>query len=90
MVQDFELGGYLLPKDATVILHLHSVHHDATYWEAADEFRPERWIAEDGQLKKFDGFMPFSIGTVKPALGMPYTKHETLSSKHKFWFQIYL
>ena len=62
VVEDFELGGYVLPKDATVIVHLYTVHHDDTYWEAADEFQPDSWIGDDGQLKKFDRFMPFSLG----------------------------
>ena len=62
-VEDIEIGGYLVPKGAMAIFDLDSVHHDPTIWGSdANEFKPERWIDEEGQLRSFDGFMPFGLG----------------------------
>ena len=80
-IEDFELGGYLVPKDSIVILHLHSVHHDPACWEAPEEFRPERWISKDGKLKKFDGFIPFSKG-ICHCYALSYTNAHMTFSQH--------
>lgn len=61
---DTELDGYFIPKHTYVLSNLWTVHHDTEYWgEDADEFRPERFLTEDGTaVKKFERLIPFSIG----------------------------
>lgn len=38
------------------------MHHNPEYWEKPDEFRPERFLEEDGKLKRHASFMPFGVG----------------------------
>ena len=62
-MEDIEMGDYILPKNSFVLFNLDSVHVDESQWgEDALEFRPQRWIDESGDLKRFPAFMPFSAG----------------------------
>lgn len=41
------------------------IHADTKYWDAPEEFRPERWLSEEGKfVTKKEGFMPFGSGTL--------------------------
>ncbi|XP_050311649.1 uncharacterized protein LOC126747190 [Anthonomus grandis grandis] len=53
---------YVIPKDTTVLLNLHSVHHDKTFWKDPEVFRPERFLDKDGALKAHDRVMTFGLG----------------------------
>ena len=57
-----QLAGYTIPRGATVLIHLHSAHHDADHWGDPDVFRPERFIGADGKFRKDDFFVPFGVG----------------------------
>ena len=55
--------GYEVPKHAHVIPLLHAVHMNPEYWEEPEEFRPERFLTENGQnVQKPEQFMPFGVG----------------------------
>lgn len=62
-VEDYEVGGYTIPKDSLVLLSQFIIHRDRRFWENAETFLPERWeqqsIKEAG--KKYIYF-PFSSG----------------------------
>ncbi len=48
-----------------VMANFWSVHHDKECWEQPDEFLPERFLNEHGELRSildFPHFMPFSTG----------------------------
>ena len=60
--RDATIGGYTVPKDAWIIPNLYACHHDHDVWGDPDNFRPERWIDEQGALRKYKEFIPFSIG----------------------------
>lgn len=54
-----------VPKGQMIIWSAYSLHrHKAVYGEDATEFRPERWLDEDGHqsLKPGWGFLPFGGG----------------------------
>ena len=54
----------LIPKDAVIFIHMHAMHHDASYWgEDVEEFRPERWL-DFGTVKQRRGweYIPFLGG----------------------------
>ncbi|KAL9961432.1 hypothetical protein ACROYT_G030370, partial [Oculina patagonica] len=61
---DTTLQGYNIPKDTTVFANLWSLHHDPEVWDDPDEFRPKRFLDEEGSFvpPKADRFLPFSAG----------------------------
>ncbi|GMR49548.1 hypothetical protein PMAYCL1PPCAC_19743, partial [Pristionchus mayeri] len=64
-VRDVEIRGYKIPKDTWVNADIHYLMANDPLFENPDEFRPERYIAEDGKtLRKdlLDRTIPFSIG----------------------------
>ncbi|CAI9729732.1 cytochrome P450 2B4-like [Octopus vulgaris] len=61
-VLDTTLGGYDIPKNTIVQFNLMAAHYDPKYWDKPEEFRPERWIGENNELKKNEAYMPFSLG----------------------------
>lgn len=60
---DTQLGGYTIPKGAILQASVTSIHYDDRYWDRAKEFRPERWLDENGKLAMpKEGFLPFGVG----------------------------
>ncbi|EFN79541.1 Probable cytochrome P450 304a1 [Harpegnathos saltator] len=60
-VKDTTLGGYTIPADTPIVTNLAAMHHDPDLWGDPDNFRPERFIDEDGALIK-DMSLPFGLG----------------------------
>ncbi|CAO2600076.1 Cytochrome P450 2U1 [Lemmus lemmus] len=60
------LQGYTIPKGTVVIPNLWSVHRDPAIWEKPDDFCPDRFLDDQGQLLKRETFIPFGIGQLKP------------------------
>ena len=60
--RDVTVAGYTVPKDAFVIPNIYSCHRDHDLWGDPDNFRPERWIGEDGTLQSFPAFLSFGVG----------------------------
>ena len=62
-MRDTKFAGYDIPKDSLVFFHLYSALMDPAYWKNPEEFRPERFLDQDGKLdEKKENFIPFSIG----------------------------
>ena len=61
---DATLQGYHIPKGTTVLVNLWSFHHDPDIWNDPDDFRPERFLEEDGNFvpPKAHLFFPLSGG----------------------------
>lgn len=55
-------GGYVIPQNTHVIINMHSVHMDETYWTDPQIFRPDRHIDGDGRIIKTDHLFPFGGG----------------------------
>ncbi|XP_040286895.1 cytochrome P450 2C15-like [Bufo bufo] len=60
--QDITFRGYFIPKGVAIIMLLHSALRDKDYFEKPDEFYPEHFLNSDGNFKKNEAFIPFSIG----------------------------
>ncbi|XP_007106203.1 cytochrome P450 2J2 isoform X1 [Physeter macrocephalus] len=58
---DTTLGGYHLPKGTMVLTNLTALHRDPAEWATPDMFNPEHFL-ENGQFKKREAFLPFSVG----------------------------
>jgi cytochrome P450 len=59
-VEDHEIAGYAVPKGSGVSFAQWTVHRDARWYDAPDEFRPERW--EGDLLKRNPKFAYFPFG----------------------------
>uniref|UniRef100_A0A8C2UWR3 Cytochrome P450 2J2-like n=1 Tax=Chinchilla lanigera TaxID=34839 RepID=A0A8C2UWR3_CHILA len=60
MAVDTTFGGYHLPKGTIVLTNLTALHRDPTEWATPDTFNPEHFL-ENGQFKKRESFLPFSV-----------------------------
>lgn len=57
-----KLCGYDLEVNNQVMFSIDSVHHDPEVFENPEEFRPERFIDENGKLVNTEKVWAFSIG----------------------------
>lgn len=62
LARDTSFRGYRLPQDAIVLINIHSVHHEAEFWGDPEVFRPERFLGEDGRVKRNNHLIPYSLG----------------------------
>ena len=46
-----------------VILNLYATHMDPEDWQLPQQFRPERFLDESGNVVDKDRVIPFSLGT---------------------------
>nr|XP_020757615.1 cytochrome P450 2U1 [Odocoileus virginianus texanus] len=56
------LQGYTIPKGTIILPNLLSVHRDPAIWEKPNDFYPDRFLDDQGQLIKKKTFIPFGIG----------------------------
>ncbi len=66
-IKDTEICGTRIPKGAVVAINAWTLHHDPTFWEEPEEFRPERFLDDNCNLLSPDHprrkhLMPFSSG----------------------------
>lgn len=64
--QDFRYNGYLFPKGTCVTFAMESVMTDPGIFPEPFQFKPERYLAEDGKCygKQKEKLIPFSIGNI--------------------------
>lgn len=62
IVQDVEIGGYDIPCGAMIVPMQWAIHTDPAYWRDPLEFRPDRFLSEDGTFFKPESFLPFQNG----------------------------
>ncbi|KAJ4771791.1 Cytochrome P450 76C4 [Rhynchospora pubera] len=69
-----ELGGYLIPKDAKLLVNVWAIGRDETTWPDPLKFRPERFLERDIDFKgrNFE-LIPFGAGRrICPGLPLAY------------------
>ena len=59
-IEDAEIGGYPIPKGCGVSLSQWVIHRDPRWFDAPQEFRPERW--EGDLMKRLPRFAYFPFG----------------------------
>jgi len=79
---DTPLGPYILPQGISVRVNVYGIHHDPQYWDAPEEFRPERFLGVDvdidsqgaimGGKKDPLAWVPFSYGA-RSCIGMNFS-----------------
>ena len=60
--KDTVIGGYPIKKGTGVIAQISSVMLDETVFSEPYSFNPDRFIDENGKLKKIEELVPFSVG----------------------------
>ncbi|VVC92469.1 unnamed protein product [Leptidea sinapis] len=63
-MQDTYLGNYRIPKGTMVVPLQWAIHMDPNVWENPNEFKPIRFIDEQGNLIKPQEFIPFQTANV--------------------------
>ncbi|XP_027708656.1 cytochrome P450 2J2-like [Vombatus ursinus] len=58
---DTTVAGYHVPKGSAMMTNLKALHRDPKEWATPETFNPEHFL-ENGQFKKRESFLPFSIG----------------------------
>uniref|UniRef100_G3WH64 Cytochrome P450 family 2 subfamily J member 2 n=1 Tax=Sarcophilus harrisii TaxID=9305 RepID=G3WH64_SARHA len=88
-VVDTTVAGYHVPKGAMMMTNLTALHRDPKEWATPETFNPEHFL-ENGQFKKKESFVPFSIGK-RACLGEQLARTELFlfftSLLQKFTFQ---
>jgi cytochrome P450 len=59
---DCEIGGYPIPKGATLAMFQWSVHRDPRFFDRPDEFLPERWENDFAKTLPRCAYFPFGAG----------------------------
>ncbi|XP_037071615.1 cytochrome P450 98A2-like [Pollicipes pollicipes] len=54
--------GYRVPRDTVIIYGILAGHWDGTLWSQPEQFRPERFLREDGAFAAGDKFVPYGVG----------------------------
>jgi cytochrome P450 len=60
--EECELGGYSVPKGATVMVSLYASHRLPKYWPDPERFDPERFSAEQSAARNRYSYLPFAAG----------------------------
>ncbi len=77
VLADTTLNGYKIQKGTMVMINHIGIHFDPDEWEQPEQFKPERFLNENGQLldKLPESFLPFSCGR-RVCLGEDFAKKE--------------
>jgi cytochrome P450 len=60
-IAEDEIQGYAIPKKAVVTVNQYLTHRHPDFWEAPDEFRPDRFLGTHPERPKF-AYFPFGGG----------------------------
>ena len=59
---DDEIGGKKVEAGDRVVMFAYGAHHDERFWEAPEEFRPERWMDDAAKKRQKYTYLPFGAG----------------------------
>jgi len=61
-IHDFEFEGFFFPKRTIFLSNLYHILQDEGYWGDPENFRPERFLTQEGKYRKDERLIPFFIG----------------------------
>jgi cytochrome P450 len=73
--EDTELGGYHIPEGTKILLSQFTVHTDNRWFDAPDQFRPERFTAGESDERPDFAYFPFGGGPHQ-CIGMHFAMME--------------
>ena len=59
---DAEFRGYVIPKGTIILTNLRTATRDPTVWDDPEVFNPERFLDDEGRVKKMKEGMVFGSG----------------------------
>ncbi|MDQ2856785.1 MAG: cytochrome P450, partial [Acidobacteriota bacterium] len=62
-LNDFEIGGYRIPKRSLVLMSQYVMHRDSRYFPDPDRFDPTRWTTEARETRPQFSYFPFGGGS---------------------------
>lgn len=77
VMNDYEIGGYLIPKGSELWLSQYVVHRDARWYEQPTRFLPERWVEGEAEKRPKFSYFPFSAG-VRNCIGEQFAWQEAI------------
>lgn len=60
--EDDEIGGYLIPSGASVMVLIRLIHRDPRVWDNPEGFDPSRFLPENRTGRPNQAYMPFGAG----------------------------
>lgn len=61
-IEDFEIGGYVVPRKSLVLMSQYVMHRDPRYFAEPLKFDPERWTPEARESRPQFSYFPFGGG----------------------------
>ena len=61
-LKDDAFGEIIFPKNTIIMPFFYGVHRNKDYWDNPNDFIPERFIDNQGKIKKHPSFFPFGAG----------------------------
>ena len=61
-LNEFEIGGYVVPKKSLVLMSQYVMHHDGRYFAEPLRFDPERWTPDARESRPQFSYFPFGGG----------------------------
>ncbi len=62
---DDVMDGYHIPQGTILLLFYHGLHHNAEYWDAPENFDPDRFTPHQSEKQHRFAYLPFSAGPRK-------------------------
>jgi cytochrome P450 len=66
------LGEYAIHRGSVLLLNVYGMHHNETYWEKPEEFRPDRFNSENMNEQIPYSYLPFGMGP-RLCIGQPFS-----------------
>jgi cytochrome P450 len=61
-VADDVIDGHRIPKGSTILIPIHSLHHDSRFWPDPETFDPSRFLPENVKQHHRSAYLPFGGG----------------------------
>lgn len=81
---DDRFGGFSFPKGTVVMPFFYGLHRNTDHWTDAGLFKPERFIDEQGKIRKSSAYFPFGAGP-RMCIGNNFAMAEMSLVLHAFF-----
>lgn len=86
-IEEFELGGYRVPRGATILMSPYLMHRDRRFYDDPEVFKPVRWLREPEIERPKFAYFPFG-GGARVCIGDAFSWTEgtlVLATLGQFW-----